>query len=94
MNSIFLTASAENSFAIFCNVNSSQNIFWVQTINKTGVYYVQNNNRVFTTNNGLYLNFTKIQLIDEEYYACAYNNSNNQLMPLKSFNLYVKGNFI
>ena len=49
-----------------------------------------NSSRVFTSLNAQYLNFTAVNLVDQEYYACAYYDQSNTIRTLQSFYLYVK----
>lgn len=89
-NATFIQAVGGQPFAIQCNTTETRPIVWVQTINGTGVFTVPLTSRVFTSQNGLTLNFAIAQLVDQEYYACAYYDSANSLRVLNSFNLYVK----
>lgn len=85
-----MQARAGQPFAIACNTTITQPIVWIQTVNGTGVYTVANTSRVFPTQNGLYLNFTAVNLVDQEYYACAYYDQTNTIKAIQSFYLYVK----
>jgi hypothetical protein len=64
-------------------------------LNKSGVYFVSlSDPRVTLSNNGLNLNFASVELVDEEYYACAYQNTPTTYKVLNAFYLYVKGIYL
>ena len=92
-NAVTSTAQSGSSATLTCNTNRPVN--WFKTTNKeensfnfvdladTGKYAVVNQN----------LEIKNLQLSDDEYYACAFNDSNFLLTPVSVFYVYVKGLF-
>jgi len=81
-------------FTIFCNQSTSilnQQITWIQTINKTGIYLVQNSTSVTISSGGQQLNFAKLALSNEEYYSCGYLVSNTTFQIANNYFLYIRG---
>ena len=92
-NMTFLIADFESQYTITCNQSKfSQQVTWIQTINKTNTYLVQNDSRItFSGTNGQQLNFATLSLVDDEYYSCGYlTGSTYQL--LSSYLLFIRGN--
>ena len=93
MNSTLIIGNSGNSFTIDCNgtlVNNNQRIIWVKTLNKTGVYIVQNNSVTYISSNGQQLSFKSLSITDEEYYSCGYLLSNN-FQIINNYFLYIRG---
>jgi len=91
-NATSLIATALSNFTIVCNTTVSATITWIQTVNNTNQYFVLFNSRVYTSNNGMNLNIASVELVDQEYYACIYPNSNGTYTVADAYFLYVKGN--
>lgn len=66
----------------------SQQIVWVQTVNKTNIYPVNNSSSISISNN--ILNFATVRLKDEEYYGCG-SIANNILSIYDSYFVFVRG---
>jgi hypothetical protein len=59
-------------------------------LNKAGVFYVATDSRI--SQSGSELSFSKLALIDEEYYGCGViDPTSNKLKLLNSYYLYVRG---
>jgi hypothetical protein len=71
----------------------NQQITWIQTINKTGIYLVQNSTAVTISNGGQQINFAKLALSNEEYYSCGYLVSNTTFKIVNNYFLYIRGLF-
>ncbi len=83
-----------SAYTINCNASANQSVIWLQTLNKTGVFYVQTDDRITIASNGQQLSFAKLALIDDEYYGCGFiDPTNNKLKLLNSYYLYIRGNF-
>lgn len=93
-NATVLIVAALSPYTIVCNTTVTSQIIWIRTANKTGQYFVPFDSRVNSTNNGQHLNFATVELVDEEYYACAYQNNATTYKVVAAFYLYVKGNFL
>ena len=93
INATSLIATALVNYTIVCNTDVTNPITWIRTANKTGQFFVPFDSRVTSSNNGRNLNFANVQLIDEEYYACAFQNTPTTFRVLAGFYLYVKGLF-
>jgi len=93
-NATSLIATALSNFTIVCNTTVSATITWIQTVNNTNQYFVLFNSRVYTSNNGMNLNIASVELVDQEYYACIYPNSNGTYTVADAYFLYVKGIFL
>jgi hypothetical protein len=89
-NSSLLIGTALSQFTIVCNTTITSAITWIRTANKTGQFFVPFDNRVTSSNNGQNLNFASLALVDEEYYACAYQNTPTTYRVIAAFYLYVK----
>jgi hypothetical protein len=82
-------------FTIYCNQSTlipNQQITWIQTINKTGIYLVQNSDTVTISNGGQQLNFVQLALSNEEYYSCGYLLL-NKFQIANNYFLYIRGFF-
>ena len=90
-NATNLIATNPLNFTIVCNTTINSTITWIRTANRTGQYFVPFDDRVYLSNNGYNLNFAKVYLVDEEYYACAYQNTPSTYRVIAAFYLYVKG---
>ena len=92
MNSTLIIGNIGSPFTIVCNGSliNNQQIIWVQTLNKTGVYIVQNSNIMSISSNGQILSFTSLRLTDEEYYSCGYTVVNN-FQIINNYFLYIRG---
>ena len=90
---MFLVETAGMAYSINCNHSAllaNQSIIWIQTVNKTNIFYIQQSDKVSA--NGDVLSFTSLRLIDEEFYACGIFDSNtNKLKIINSYYLYVRG---
>lgn len=95
-NSIFQIGDNDSPFSLKCNGSDpSQQIIWVQTVNETGLYFVELNNRINTTDNGETLVFSNLTLYDEEYYGCGYVDPlTTKFKLINSYYVYVRGNII
>jgi hypothetical protein len=93
-NSIFVIGDNDSPFTLRCNRSDpNQQITWIQTVNNTGVYFVELNDRISTTSNGGALLFTNLTLYDEEYYGCGYTDpATNKFKLINSYYVYVRGN--
>jgi hypothetical protein len=77
-----------NIAVLKCDNHSFDEIFWVQTINKTNTFLIESNDRVLIKNNDLIINGTILK--DDEYYYCGVINSNGSLLVYSSFYLFIK----
>lgn len=85
-----MQAEAGKQFQITCSTSIARPIVWLQTVNETGVFNLPNSTRVIVSPNGLVLNFTVVNLVDQEYYACAYYDASNVLRVIQAYYLFVK----
>ena len=96
-NALTLVGDLSFPFSINCNTSGlspNQAIIWLQTTNKSGIFYVQFDSRITNSTNGQ-LSFSRLLLIDEEYYGCGYiDPSTNKLKLVNTFYLYIRGNFL
>jgi hypothetical protein len=96
-NALTLVGDLSFPFAINCNtsgLSSNQTIIWLQTTNKSGIFYVQFDSRITSLTNGQ-LSFSRLFLIDEEYYGCGYiDPSTNKLKLVNTFYLYIRGKIL
>ena len=67
----------------------NQQVTWIQTLNQTGIYLVQNSSTVSISNNGQQLTFVSLKPSDEEYYSCGYL-SQNTFQIANNFFLYIR----
>ncbi len=79
------------STSLTCNVEIGAIVTWIQTVNKTGLYFV-GDNRTSIINNGTQLMINNINLNDEEYYGCGILKENNSFQLISSYFIYVRGN--
>lgn len=95
-NAKLVVGDAFSAFSISCNTSGlspNQTIVWVQTINETGIYLVEEDNRTSILNNGGTLSFSRLLLIDEEYYGCGtFDSSTKKLKLINSYYLFIRGN--
>ena len=94
-NATVLIGDIQKPFTINCNSTSSTNqqITWIQTLNKTNIYLVQNDSRISFGLNGQQLNFANLLISDDEYYSCGYLTTNNRFQILSNFYLFIRGIF-
>lgn len=90
-NATNLVATALAPFTIVCNTSLNTTITWIRTANRTGQFFVPLDSRVTLSNSGLNLNIGQVGLLDEEYYACVFQNSPTTYRLIAAFYLYVKG---
>ncbi len=91
-NSTKLIVDNADSVSLTCNGQNNEQITWIQTINQTGIYFVDvNNTKTSVLNNGSKLLIDSVNLNDEEYYGCGVLYQNNSFKLLSSYFLYVRG---
>jgi len=97
-NAELVVGDVSSPFSINCNTSGlspNQTITWLQTINETGIYLVQEDSRISILNNGGTLSFSKLFLVDEEYYGCGVLDPNTKKLKLiDSYYLFIRGNFL
>ena len=94
-NAKLLVGDAQSQFTINCNasgISPNQTITWLQSVKKSGVFAVQTDNRITISGNGSQLSFSRLNLIDEEYYGCGvFDPAINKLKLLNTYYLYIRG---
>ena len=71
--------------------SANSTITWLQTSNKTGLFYVVASDRINIARDGSHINFTNVNLYDEEYYACGtVSLEANTFELISSYYLYVE----
>ena len=75
-----------------CN-DSSQQVTWIQSVDKVNVYLTPNSSRVSFSNNGKQITFTNLYFSDQQYYACGVYTA-SKFIVINSYYLYVKGNVV
>lgn len=91
MNAKIALGDENKPLTLNCPNNDNISISWLQTLNKTGYYQVEEDSRIKLLNDGHDLSFDFITLSDEEYYICGYFNVNGSFKSVASFYLFVKG---
>ena len=73
------------------NNNPNLNITWVQTLNKIGLYLVNEDSRIHFINNGYDLEFDYVVPADEEYYYCGVlNYDTGSFQTINKYLVYVR----
>ena len=95
-NAKLLVGDVLSQFTINCNtsgISPNQNITWLQSVKKSGVFAVQIDSRITISENGSQLSFSPLNLIDEEYYGCGVIDPvSNKFKLFSSYYLFVRGN--
>ena len=92
-NAETVVADQGQGFILNCTTsNPNLVITWVQTLNKKGLFVVEEDTRVRFVNNGYDLSFGYIVPADEEYYVCGvYDAEAGTFQTIKSYYLFVRG---
>lgn len=89
-----VSAFIGGSIQLKCNISSLSNntqTFWLVTKNKTDYYEIEDVENKYSKSSDGALNITNIDLIDEEFYFCAYLNTAQEPVVLSEYFLFVKG---
>ena len=94
-NAELVIADQGQTLLLNCSTsNPNLVITWVQTENKSGLYFVSEDSRIHFENNGYGLLFDYIVPADEEYYICGvYDEVQGSFQSIKSYFVYVRGKF-
>jgi hypothetical protein len=75
-----------------CNTSSIvvNSVIWVVTQNKIGLFQVEPSTRYIINKDGS-LKISALEIVDEEYYACGYQASNNDFVSKATYFVFIKG---
>ena len=91
-NSVTVIADQGETLTLNCSTNNPNlTITWVQTLNKAGLYIVNEDSRIHLINNGYDLEFDYIVPADEEYYFCGViNYDTGSFQTINKYQVYVR----
>ncbi len=91
-NSTTILSDIGDSIFLTCNsASQNESITWIQTINKTDIYFLDDDNKTSILNNGSQVQIKNVNIFDEEYYACGIQDMNNSFKIISSYFVYVRG---
>ena len=84
------------SLTLICDTNSTDlTITWTQTLNKAGLYLVNEDSRIHLINNGYDLQFDYVVPADEEYYICGVvNYETGSFQTISKYQVYVRSKYM
>lgn len=93
-NSTLVAAFIFESVLLKCDTSAvplNSLVFWIVTLNKTNFGLIETvDNKYYVSSDAL--NITNLDLIDEEYYACVYNKTQEDYVIASEYFLFIKSN--